>query len=98
MSTTPQFRGEIPAIAAQIAQTRKRDALFAAWSKAADAAYRAIDDDEITETTRAENEAWDAYVDECRDLGQCAHSRCYVQADRVYCPIHDDNPPDYGDE
>lgn len=95
--TTPQFRGEVPAIAAQIAATRKRDALWAAWTKAAEINRRATDDDEITEATRAENEAWDAYADECNELEQCAWGGCYTQLhDRAYCDLHDSNPPDFG--
>lgn len=96
--SNPQFRGEVPAIAAAIAQTRKREYLYGQYVQASLRHYRAVSDDELTAAYKAEQEAWDAYRDECFDLGQCQHGGCYTPVDNTtFCPQHDENPPDYGD-
>jgi hypothetical protein len=89
MTQTPQLRPELPFTQKLIAETRKRDALYAAWVQADKAHRLAIDDDEITIAYKAEQEAWDAYADECNDLGQCTMPGCYAASTtHAYCIHH----------
>lgn len=93
----PEFRGEIPAIAAQIAATREREFRYAAYVQARVKADTARTDPGL-KLAQAADRSWDDYADECERLAQCTAPGCYItSAYRAYCPQHDDNPPDFGD-
>lgn len=94
--SNPQFRGEVPAIAAAIAQTRQREYLYSRYVQAQVTADLADDDD--LSNAQAADRAWDDYAEECERLGQCTSPGCFARSvERAYCPLHDENPPDYGD-
>lgn len=78
--------------------TADRERLCAAYVKAQTAAEAARGAN-APRLARLEEQAWDAYVDECDRLEQCVHPGCYTHSPhRAYCPAHDVNPPDYGDQ
>lgn len=78
--------------------TADRERLYAAYVEAQTAAEAARGANALR-LARLEEEAWDAYADECARLEQCTQPDCLTHSPyRVYCPAHDVSSPDYGDQ
>lgn len=68
-----------------MSSTDPRTRAHRAWLRA----YHAMDAEPTEASIAAEQQAWEAYVEVCNEMGQCIHHGCTtLSPDHVYCEEH----------